>query len=200
WYAVSIHAPDQTPAFFAVWMPCTMIFVTLRPGEDIGRSADRLARHVMGVAWLGLLPMLVRLRMLPDGLAWIFVVLGIAWLSDTGAYFAGRSFGKRKLYERISPKKTVEGMVGGMVTSTVGLWIITSIGLPQATWIDVLAFGTIGTAAGVLGDLSESMLKRAFGVKDSGTIMPGHGGLLDRIDSVLFVGAFVFAYVTFLFR
>ena len=76
---------------------------------------------------------------------------------------AGRSFGKRKLYERISPKKTVEGMVGGMVTATVGLWIITSIGLPQATWIDVLAFGTIGTAAGVLGDLSESMLKRAFG-------------------------------------
>lgn len=195
-YAVSFAFPEQLVAFFALWVPATLIFVTLRPGEDIARAADRAGRHILGLAWLSLLPMLVRLRDLPDGLAWIFVVLGIAWLGDTGAYFAGRSFGKHKLYERISPKKTVEGMVGGIVTATLGVFVITRIGLPSASIVDCLVLGVVGCVAGVLGDLSESMLKRAFGVKDAGSIMPGHGGLLDRIDSVLFVGAVVYGYAT----
>lgn len=198
WYGVSVFAPDRAATFFAVWMPATMIFVTVRPGDEIGPAADRLGRHVLGVAWLSLLPMLARLRMLPDGLAWVFVVLGISWLSDTGAYFAGRSLGKHPLYARISPKKTVEGMVGGMLTATVGVGVITRIGLPEVGWLDVLVLGLLGSAISVLGDLAESLLKRSYGVKDSGTILPGHGGLLDRIDSVLFVGAFVYGYATFI--
>lgn len=196
WYGVSVAAPERSAAFFALWMPATMILVTVRPGPEIGPAADRLGRHVLGVAWLALLPMLARLRMLPDGLAWVFVVLGIAWLSDTGAYFAGRSLGKRPLYARISPKKTVEGMVGGMLTATVGIGVISRIGLPSLGLVDILVLGLLGSAISVLGDLAESLLKRSYGVKDSGTILPGHGGLLDRIDSVLFVGAFVYGYAT----
>jgi phosphatidate cytidylyltransferase len=175
----------------------TLIFVTLRPGETLDRAADITARYALGVAWMGLLLFLVRLRALDHGLAWCFVVLGISWLGDTGAYFAGRAFGKRKLYERISPKKSVEGAVGGVITATLGVFLLTAIGMPgELTVVDCLVLGIVGCIIGVLGDLGESMLKRSFGVKDAGSILPGHGGLLDRIDSVLFVGAFVYGYAT----
>jgi len=191
-----LYFPTQHSTLLAFYTVATLIFVTLRPGEELARAADRAGRYALGVAWMGLLPFLAALRHLDDGLAWCFVVLGIAWLGDTGAYFAGRSLGKHKLYERISPKKTVEGMVGGILTATIGVFIIARIGLPDATIVDCLILGVVGCTAGVLGDLSESMLKRAYGVKDAGTIMPGHGGLLDRIDSVLFVGALVYGYAT----
>lgn len=192
--AVSLFAREHLVTVYAVWVPATLIFVTLRPGADIRRAADLAGRHFLGLAWLSLLPLLVRLRELPDGLAWIFVVLGISWLGDTGGFFAGKYLGRNKLYERISPKKTVEGAVGGLVGATVGVYVITRIGLPTASLLDVFVLGIVGCSVGILGDLSESMMKRAFGVKDSGTIMPGHGGLLDRIDSVLFVGAVVYGY------
>lgn len=193
-----VHLPERHAVAMGGWIVATLVFVTLRPGDDLSRSADRAARYALGVAWIGLLPMLALLRNLDDGLAWCFVVLGIAWLGDTGAYFAGRSFGKRPLYARISPKKTVEGAIGGVITSVVGVFVIAWIGLPALGPVDCVLLGLIGCIAGILGDLSESMLKRAFGVKDAGSIMPGHGGLLDRIDSVLFVGAFVYGYATLL--
>jgi phosphatidate cytidylyltransferase len=122
-----------------------------------------------------------------QGVTWIFLALAIPWLGDTGAYFAGRAFGKHKLYELISPKKTIEGYVGGIITATIGVFVIRSLSLSVLSPLDCVLIGLgIGTLA-VIGDLAESLLKRAFGVKDSGKIMPGHGGLLDRIDSLLFV-------------
>jgi phosphatidate cytidylyltransferase len=187
-------APAHVVAFGAVWVPATLLYVTLRPGPDIERAADRAGRHVLGLAWLSLLPLLAMLRALPDGLTWVFVVLGISWLGDTGGYFAGRFLGKHKLYERISPKKTVEGAVGGVVAATIGVFVITRLGGLPAGIVDCLLLGVVGCTTGILGDLAESMMKRSFGVKDAGTIMPGHGGLLDRIDSVLFVGAVVYGY------
>ena len=127
-------------------------------------------------------------------LSFIFLALAIPWLGDTGAYFAGRAFGRHKLYELISPKKTIEGYVGGVITATIGVFVIRSLGLPALGVIDCLVIGVIIGTAAVLGDLAESLLKRAFGVKDSGRIMPGHGGLLDRIDSLLFVLPLLYGY------
>lgn len=199
-YAGSVHFPEHLPQIASLLTIATFIFVTLRPGEELARAADRMGRYVLGFAWIGLLTLLVRLRSLEDGLILCFIVLAISWLGDTGAYFSGRAFGKRKLYERISPNKSVEGAVGGLVGSTLGVFAFAWQGLPQATPVDCIVLGVVGSACGVLGDLSESMLKRAFGVKDAGNIMPGHGGLLDRIDSVLFVGVWVYAYATLVMK
>ena len=131
-----------------------------------------------------------------DGLTWIFFVLISTWAADTGAYFSGRFFGKRKLLERISPKKTWEGVWGGLALSTIiaVCWSITHPFIPVA---HAAVLGALLAASGVVGDLVESMFKRARGIKDSGGIMPGHGGLFDRVDSLLFTMPVAWAYATF---
>ena len=122
----------------------------------------------------------------PDGHRWLLIALLICWAADTGAYFAGRKFGKHKLSPRISPNKTVEGFIGGMVASI----LIALIGAPiagasvaQLPAVALVVVVTVGFS--VVGDLYESLLKRHVGAKDSGDLIPGHGGILDRIDSVL---------------
>lgn len=172
----------------------SMAFVVLRPGETLHGAADKAGRHVLGIAWIGLLLALPLLRRLDGGIAWIFLVLTIPWAGDTGAYFAGRAFGKHPMAPRVSPKKTWEGFVGGITLSIVGLFIVRAAGnLPISVVEGVVLGAALGSAA-VLGDLSESLLKRAFDVKDSGWIMPGHGGILDRIDSLLFVAPLLYVF------
>ena len=125
-----------------------------------------------------------------------YVIIGmfiIIWANDTFAYVVGKSIGKRKLFERISPKKTVEGFVGGMLFSLAGAYII-GLYYPILTPWQWMFFAAILVVFGTLGDLVESKLKRTAGVKDSGTIMPGHGGILDRLDSILFAIPFLFLY------
>ena len=185
------------PPVVAMVVLATMVFVTLRPGPDISRAADRFGRYVAGLGWLAFLPFLVELRRLEHGLAWIFLVMTISWCGDTGGYFAGKFLGRHKLYPRISPKKTWEGVFGGMALATLGVFIVRAVGLPSLTPLDCVALGVLLCGAGVLGDLSESMLKRSFDVKDSGWIMPGHGGILDRIDSILFVTPLLYGYAVF---
>ncbi len=123
-----------------------------------------------------------------------------AFMSDTGAFFAGRAFGKRKLAPAVSPNKTVAGCIGGFIGSIVGMaifhlvvktWFQLDLG-----WGNILIMGVMGSLFGQLGDLSFSVIKREFGIKDYGTIFPGHGGVLDRFDSVLFVAP---AYLLYLF-
>src|SRR6202044_2759789 len=119
--------------------------------------------------------------------------IGLAWFADTGAYFAGRFLGKHKLYEAVSPKKTVEGAIGGLIASVVwallGSFFFLRGMLPVAHAIPLaLAAGAFGQA----GDLAESLLKRSTGVKDSGAIVPGHGGILDRVDALLLTSAIVY--------
>jgi phosphatidate cytidylyltransferase len=172
----------------------TMIFVTLRPGPEISQAADRVGRYLLGVGWIALLGTVILLRREPSGLAWVFVILVISWCGDTGGYFAGRFFGKHKLYPRISPKKTWEGVAGGVAFAIGGLFALRAGALPVLTPFDCVLMGSVFCLMGIVGDLGESMLKRAFNVKDSGWIMPGHGGLLDRIDSVLFVAPLVYGY------
>jgi phosphatidate cytidylyltransferase len=120
------------------------------------------------------------------GVAWIYYVCAITWLQDTSAYFVGRQFGRHKLAPILSPKKTWEGAAGGMIgailTGIVCVWLL---GLP-ITLLQGALLGVVGGVVGPLGDLSESLIKRQVGLKDAGTLIPGHGGILDRADSLLF--------------
>jgi phosphatidate cytidylyltransferase len=121
------------------------------------------------------------------GLAWFLLALLVTWLSDTAAYLVGKSVGRNKLIPRVSPNKTIEGAIGGLVASGItGVLCTVLFGLPVHPLTAVL-LGIVLGAVGMIGDLSESMLKRRAGVKDSGTLIPGHGGMLDRIDALIFV-------------
>lgn len=149
------------------------------------------AAGVLYVAWLA--RYLVCLRLLPDGRVLVFLALAAAFATDTSAYFVGRSLGRHKLASRVSPKKTWEGAVAGIGGSIAACLLISHFmsELRLAIWSAVLLGFMIGMAAQI-GDLIESLFKRSFGAKDSGTLMPGHGGLLDRADSVLLVAPVVY--------
>lgn len=125
-------------------------------------------------------------RTMDNGLALFFFVLFNIWATDTGAYFIGRAFGKRKLWPEISPKKTVEGAIGGIVSALV-LTVIFQLIHPLFSFPKAILAAIIIAVFGQLGDLVESAFKRHYGVKDSGNILPGHGGILDRFDSLIFV-------------
>jgi phosphatidate cytidylyltransferase len=125
--------------------------------------------------------------------AWIAALVLVVWAFDTFAYAAGRRFGKHGFMRHISPSKTVEGVVGGAVAAAiVGAVLVAALGRP---WLAGLGFGLVVGAAAQAGDLGESMLKRAAGAKESGTLIPGHGGMLDRVDSFLFAAPVAFFYV-----
>ena len=136
----------------------------------------------------------------------ILLALGGAWIGDTGAYFVGTFFGKHKLCPKISPKKTVEGLVGGMVTTALCFVIIgyvyycyksTEANPVEINYLGFLVVGLVCDVLGVIGDLSASMIKRQCKIKDFGNIMPGHGGVLDRFDSVLFTAPFMYVLFSF---
>jgi phosphatidate cytidylyltransferase len=135
---------------------------------------------------------LVALRQRPDGLAWVWLALVATWGADTLAYFVGRSVGRHKLWPRHSPKKTWEGLIGSIFGGVLGAALVTL--LFGMNWGVTLVIGAIVPIAGLFGDLSISMMKREVGVKDSSNLFPGHGGFLDRIDSLLFVSLVVFYY------
>lgn len=125
------------------------------------------------------------------------IILGILilqWTSDTGQYLSGRAFGKTKLFERISPKKTWEGLIGGIILSVAGSYIIAQYFL-DLTLVNWIVISILIVICGTLGDLTESMLKRSIDVKDSGNIMPGHGGMLDRFDGLIGAIPFIYFYI-----
>ncbi len=127
----------------------------------------------------------------PEVLLGIFALM---WANDTFAYLVGKNFGKRKLFERISPKKTIEGFMGGLIFSLL-LSLLAHYITKDFTYLIWLGIGLLVSVFGTYGDLIQSKLKRQAQVKDSGTLMPGHGGLLDRLDSILFTSTFVYGYL-----
>jgi phosphatidate cytidylyltransferase len=129
----------------------------------------------------------------------VVLVLLVAWFADTGAYFAGRFLGNAKLYPAVSPKKTWAGAWGGLAGSVLGVTVLKLITAHWLTWVDVFAIAIPGGVLGQLGDLAESLIKRSVGVKDSGTLLPGHGGILDRIDAVIFIAPYVYCYLVIKF-
>ncbi len=136
----------------------------------------------------------VLIRAWPNGAAWLLLVLGGVWLADSGAYLVGVRLGRHKMTPSLSPKKSWEGLIGGIVIGVIGNGLVAAaLGLPP---IHGAALGLLGAGIGTLGDLSISMVKRQVGVKDSGQLIPGHGGALDRIDSLLFAAIAGYLYLT----
>ena len=123
----------------------------------------------------------------------IFITL---WMTDSAAYFIGSAIGKHKLFPRVSPNKSWEGAIAGFVFAIITLVVLKSFLLDFLSWVDIIAFGVILGVFGQVGDLIESLIKRDAGVKDSSSIIPGHGGIFDRFDSLLFSAPIVFLYLT----
>ena len=193
--AVAVHAPAQLGIVLALlFIGCTVLPMLAR--GDVSVAARQAVRLGFGLVYVPvMMAPLARIRMEHDGMALIFFLLASTWLGDTGAYFAGRAFGKTPLFPRVSPKKTREGVLGGLLLAVVGASIFKAFLPLDLSWPVVIVLAAVLDVAGVVGDLVESMLKRAFGVKDSGSIMPGHGGILDRLDSLLFTGPLLWAVV-----
>ncbi len=166
--------------------------------DPVEGAAARTGWLIGGPLYVGLLALLDRLHGLEDGGAWVLLSMFIAWFSDTGAYFAGRAFGRHKLYPKLSPKKTVEGALGGLAGSVVGALLVAGLLIESLPILDAIVLALFAGALGQAGDLFESLLKRSTGVKDSGAILPGHGGILDRADALIFTGAVVWLYATWL--
>jgi phosphatidate cytidylyltransferase len=166
--------------------------------QEIERAISNTALMAFGLLYVAL-PMasLAMIKRAPHGSEWIILLFCVTWFADTGAYAFGRMFGKHKLYEKISPKKSIEGAAGGVFVSYLGAVLAKFWYLPTLTWLDTVLIAVPGALLGMIGDLVESMIKRGYGVKDSGKAIPGHGGLLDRIDALLFVTPYVYLYVHF---
>jgi len=139
----------------------------------------------------------VSTRSLPAGEFLVLFLAVVTWASDTGAYYAGTLWGKHLLIPSVSPKKTVEGLLGGLILAVGAALLAQWWFAPQLSRSDALTLGVILTGAGLLGDLFESAIKRRTGVKDSGGILPGHGGMLDRLDSLLFTAPTFYYYIAY---
>lgn len=147
---------------------------------------------ILYVAWF--FSFLMKIRYLPNGAKWVFYTILIVKLGDAAAYFFGKAFGKAKLAEHISPKKSIEGAIAGFLT-TVAASLVSKLYLPHIDPVHFLAMGVAVGLLSLLGDLAESLIKRDAGVKDSGNL-PGLGGILDVLDSLLFAIPFVYYYLT----
>lgn len=157
--------------------------------ERIRRTSFFLLALIYTTILFGILALLVDLSHFRF---WLFLTLACTFAGDTGAYFAGKNFGKHKLAPSISPGKTIEGVIGGVLLAAIAAAVVRHFMWPDQNLFFVLGLGMVLAFVGMLGDLSESLLKRGFNVKDSGNIIPGHGGILDRLDGLLFNGPIVY--------
>lgn len=165
-------------------------------GEDLTKSLPRASLLFIGIVYIfGCWRCAIGLR--EQNHHWLMYALLLNWAGDIGAYYVGRTFGKHKLASRVSPKKSWEGAAASVVTSVLiaGTYLVRFV--PGVSVVAAIALTAVANAAGQLGDLAESAMKRGAGVKDSGVILPGHGGFLDRVDSTLFALPTIYAYLRF---
>jgi phosphatidate cytidylyltransferase len=196
--AVYFSAGDaRILATLLICIPLAGPLLTLIRLGDMQTAALRACAMGFGPLFVGIpitLLAVMRRDLGTDGPGYVVVTIMFAWFGDTGGYFAGRFLGRHKLYEAVSPKKTVEGAIGGLAGSVLGallahFWFLPSLSLGHGIPLALFA-GALGQA----GDLGESVLKRSFGVKDSGAIVPGHGGILDRVDALMLTSAVTYLY------
>jgi phosphatidate cytidylyltransferase len=178
----------------AAFVVMIILYLTLSPRRQ--PLSDAVVT-IVGMVWIGLLSFAILIAHGPQPVAYILFVVFLVVANDTAAYFVGRSLGRRKLAPQLSPKKTVEGLVGGMVAGLIVATVLATF--PAWETIGIAKALVAGVLVGVvvpLGDAVESMVKRSLGVKDMGSVLPGHGGMLDRIDGFLFAAPAIY----YLFR
>jgi phosphatidate cytidylyltransferase len=165
-------------------------------GKDLAKALPRAAALVLGVLYIfGAWRCAIALRIVSP--YWLFFVLAVNWVGDSVAYYVGGAIGRHKLAPKLSPAKSWEGTIASVLTSVVfGVFYLGWL-LPSVSLVERIVFSAAGNVAGQFGDLSESALKRGAGVKDSGTLLPGHGGWLDRVDSTLFALPVVYLLLSF---
>lgn len=163
--------------------------------KDPGSSISEISAVILGLLYIpGLLSF--QLNLIKAGPAWIVLLYTSVWVSDSLAYYVGKGLGRRKLYKEISPNKTVAGAVGSFFGGILGAALIKTVLLPQISVYQTVLIGSAVGIATVIGDLVESMFKRDAGVKDSSRIIPGHGGVLDKLDGVTFAGPVLYWFCT----
>jgi phosphatidate cytidylyltransferase len=179
----------------------TVLILNLLRIRKQGLDMTNAGRVILGVLYIPLLMAhFILIRRTQSGVLWIFFILVLAFAGDITAYYIGRRFGKHKLLPVVSPGKTVEGTIGLIAGSIGGCLLFRLFLFPIVPVVHVIILGLVGSVVGQLGDLSESALKRAAGVKDSGTLLPGHGGILDRLDCLMFITPFVYYYQDYMIR
>ena len=190
WTDVAVPISGATVVIFLA-----LLWLMVRP-NDLGQFPPPTIGIPFGVLYIGLgLGHFLWIRNFEGGDLLIFFVILVSWAADTGAYYTGVTLGKRQIAPRLSPKKTVEGFIGGLLLSVVvamvcRFWFLSSLTIADCVFIGILLAGM-----GLLGDLAESSFKRRSGIKDSGALIPGHGGFLDRVDSLLFTAPAFYYYV-----
>ena len=195
------NEPAWIVAAIAALAVLSLGIALLRPGDATNALASSSAT-VFGVVYVALLAaFLIGVRMTPDtaGTARLAAKLlttffAMVMMTDTGAYYTGRSLGRHKLAPRISPGKTIEGSIGGFITAILAGFVCRLVFFPQIPLFHVIVLGAVIGLIGQIGDLAESLLKRGADVKDSGSVFPGHGGMLDRVDSILFCAPILYYY------
>jgi phosphatidate cytidylyltransferase len=192
--AVVSGQPQLLGAGLALAVVLGLILPLVRTTDPLG-ATQRLGLSLLGVLYFGFLTAhIVLLRSGDNGWRWVLFTVFTAMGSDSGGYFAGRAFGRHKLAPAVSPSKTVEGGMGAIAGAVLIAVFAKVFIIPQLGVREAMALGAVVSVLAQLGDLCESALKRAFGAKDSGWIIPGHGGILDRLDSLLFPIVFAYYY------
>jgi phosphatidate cytidylyltransferase len=208
--AIATPEPRAVPAALSVTIIVGLIW-TLLARRDFEDGLRDFGLSLVGIFYTGLLlPHFIWLRTLhawqsgwplrwplPEGACWVIFVLAIAMAGDAGGYTVGHAVGRHKLAARISPGKTIEGSIGIVVASLLAAVVCKLILFQQRSWPEIMVLGLVMAILGQLGDLSESIMKRTFGAKESGWLFPGHGGVLDRTDSLLFPVTFLYYYIVF---
>ncbi len=187
----------ESQLVLAVLAFCILVTFILFLGSVKEATFDimNVAKVIFGLMYIPfLISHFILLRSLDKGVLWVFFVLVLAFAGDITALYIGKYFGKHKLMPLISPGKTVEGTIGLVVGSIVACLIFSYFSFPGVSLVKIGILAFVGSIIGQLGDLSESAIKRNYGLKDASTLLPGHGGLMDRLDCLLFIAPFVYYY------
>lgn len=195
--AEAYHPPALTSEqYFLAGLLLLIMAARLFSSRPVEGAVGDIAVTLLGIFYVALLfSFLVSIRMLVDGKRWLVFLFFVIWASDIGAYSVGIPFGKHRLYEKVSPKKSIEGFAGAIAAAAGMALLCKAWFMPETGAGELVAIALVLAIVGTVGDLAESLLKRAAGVKDSGRIIPGHGGILDRMDSMLFAAPVLYYYL-----